>query len=108
MEKLKLTGTGNKERRSYFILSKEQRFFSLFPIFLMNCGFKNIGIYEDYQEGTDIATFKDTIEHMQNEDYDIDIVYTSDKIILIVRTDADNREKLLSAIKKIADSEEIQ
>lgn len=102
MEKLKLFGTGNEGRRSYYILSKEQQFFSLFPMFLLNCGFKDLGIFEDYQEGTNIKDFNNTTEHLQNKDYDIDIVYTADRIILTVRTNPENREKLISAIERIA------
>lgn len=104
MEKLKLLGTGNDGRRSYYILSKEQQFFSFFPMFMLNCGFKDIGIFEDYQEGTNINDFNNTTEHIQNKDYDIDIIYTADRIILIVRTDPKNREKIVSAVERIAEA----
>jgi hypothetical protein len=101
--KLKLVGSGNEGNRNFFILSKEDSFFSLFPLFLIGCGIKNIGIYEDYQEDKpDINSFNNKIENFKNEEYDIDLIYTSDKIILIVRTDISNREKLLFGIKKIS------
>ncbi len=104
MTKLKLIGSGNEGRRNFFILSKEDSFFSSFPLLLIGCGFKSIGIYEDYQEDKpNINLFNNKIEHFQNEDYDIDLIYTQDKLILIVRTDVSNREKLLFGIKKIAD-----
>lgn len=103
LKKLKLIGSGNEKERNFFILNKNNSFFSLFPLFLIGCGFKQIGIYEDYQEDKpDIKTFKNKIEHFQNDDYDIELIYTQDRIILIVRTDISNKEKLLFGIKKMA------
>ena len=104
INKLKLIGSGNEKRRNFFILSKEESFFSLFPLFLIGCGFKNIAIFEEYQENKpDIKIFNNNINHFQNEDYDIDLIYTQNKIILIVRTDISNREKLIFGIKKMAE-----
>lgn len=104
VSKLKLIGSGNEEKRNFFILSKDDSFFSLFPIFLIGCGIKDIGIYEDYQEDKpNIALFNNKVENFRNEDYDIDIIFTQDRIILIVRTDISNKEKLLFGIKKIAE-----
>lgn len=104
MSKLKLIGSGNEENRNFFILNKEDSFFSLFPIFLIGCGIKNIGIYEDYQEEKpNINQFTNKIENFRNEKYDIDIIYTNDRIILIVRTEISNRDKLLSGIKKMVE-----
>ncbi|MFH0752339.1 MAG: hypothetical protein V1914_01950 [archaeon] len=103
MEKLRLYGSGNEGRRNYYILGKEQKFLSLFPMFLLNCGIQEIGIFEDYQEDAPkIKDMNNTLEHFENQDYDIDVVYTSDKVILIVRTASENREKLVAAIEKIA------
>ncbi|MEW5896336.1 MAG: hypothetical protein AB1668_01470 [Nanoarchaeota archaeon] len=103
IKQLKLFGSGNEDRRNFFVLSKEYSFFSLFPLFLVNCGFKNIGIYEDYQEEKpDINTFNNRIEHFQNQTYDIDLIYTRNRILLIVRTDPSNQKRLLKGIQKIA------
>jgi len=100
--KLRLVGSGNKGERNFFILTKEKSFFSLFPLFLINCGFKNIGVYEDYQEEEpNIDIFSNKIEHFQNENYDIDLIYTSNRVILIVRTAETNRNKLIKAINRI-------
>ena len=49
-KKLRVIGSGNKEGRFFFIFNKEESFFGLFSSFLINCGFRNLGIYEDYQE----------------------------------------------------------
>jgi len=101
-KKLKLIGTGNEDGRNFFVLSKEDSFFALFPMFLLNCEFKKIGIFEDYQEDKpDLNALTNTLQHFKNENYDIDIVYTQDKIILIVRTAIENRKKLVSAIESM-------
>lgn len=103
MNKMKLTGSGNEEGRFFYIFDKSANFFSLFPRFLLGCGFENIGVYEDYQEKPPaIDNFKNKIEHFKNEEYDIDVVFTHDKIMLIVRTEEKNRENLLSGIQSIS------
>ncbi len=102
--KLKLIGSGNEDNRHFFILSKEDSFFSLFPLFLIGCGIKNISVYEDYQEDKPkISSFNNIIENFKNEEYDIDVIYTHNRIVLIVRTDRSNRDKLLVGIKKISE-----
>lgn len=101
--KLKLIGSGNEGNRNYFIFNKDNSFFSSFPLFLIGCGFKEIREFEDYQiDVPDINSIKNKIEYFKNEEYDIDLIYTSDKIILIVRTNIANRYILLNGIKKIA------
>ena len=104
-KKLKLVGSGNEEGRFFFIFNKGESFFSLFPQFLLGCGFRDLGIYEDYQEEMpDIKQFTNKIEHFKNEGYDIDVIYAQDRIILIVRTNKDNRKQLITGIENITDS----
>lgn len=104
IKKLKLVGSGNEGERSFFILTKGQSFFSLFPIFLIGCGFKDLGIYEYIKENKEnISTFHNKVEYFRNENYEIDLIYTNDRIILIVRTDINNRKNLIEGIKKIAE-----
>ena len=103
MKKLKIIGSGNKGKRNFFVFEKKDIIFSAFPLLLISLGFKNIGVYEDYQESPPtIEDMKNSIENFSNEEYDIDLIYTSNRIILIVRTDISNREKLILAIKKIS------
>lgn len=103
-KKLKVIGSGNKEGRFFFIFNKEESFFGLFSSFLINCGFRNLGIYEYYQEEKpDIKLFNNKVENFKNEEYDIDIIYTNNSIILIIRTNQENYKSLMSGIEKIAD-----
>ena len=70
---------------------------------MISLGFKDIGIYEDYQESPPkIEDMENSIENFSNEEYDIDLIYTSNRVILIIRTDVSNREKLIPAINKIS------
>lgn len=108
IKKLKLIGSGNENERNFFILNKEDSFFSLFPIFLISIGFRNIGNFESYQDDKpDLASFKNKIDHFKNNDYDIDIIYTEDRIILIIRTDMYNRDKLIANINKLVNYKNI-
>ena len=105
-KKLKLLGSGNIDNWNYFVLSKDSCFFSLFPIFLIRCGITNIGIYEDYQEEIpDMNLFNNKIENYKNGKYDIDLIYSTNRIILIVRTDISNRDILIEGLNEIVDSE---
>jgi hypothetical protein len=107
MKKHKLIGLGSSGNRNFYIFQKESSFIYLFPVFLKSLGFKNTGVYEDYKEDKknkpDIKTMNNFVEHFKNEKYDIDLIYTLDKIILIIRGSSTNRENLVSAIKKISD-----
>ena len=100
---MKLTGSGNEDGRFFYIFDKDITFFSLFPKFLLGCGFEDLGVYEEYQEKLpNINNFKNKIEHFKNNEYDIDIIYTHDKIILIIRTEEKNRNYLISGISSMS------
>lgn len=103
INKLKLIGSGNKEGRYYYIFNKDNTFFSLFPKFLIGCDFENLGVYEDYQEkNQNITNFENKIEHFKNNNYDIDVIFTHNKIILIVRTNEENKKNLLLGITSMS------
>lgn len=104
-KKLKLLGSGNQDGRSFFIFNKEASFFPRFSLFLIGCGFKDLGIYEDYaEEKQEIKEFNNYIDNLKNEEYDIDLIITVDRIILIVRHDIESRNKLVAGIKRILKS----
>jgi hypothetical protein len=103
MNKLAVLGSGNEGSRSFFIFEKNESFFSLFPLFLSGCGFKKIGVYESYQDDKpSLNKLNNRVENFKNENYDIDVIYTQDRIILLVRTDSSNREKLIAGIERMA------
>lgn len=95
VNKLKLLGTGNKENRFFYIFEKDKIFFSLFPKFLIGCDFENLGLYED----EDISFSENKVENFKNDFYDIDVIFTCNRVILIIRTD--EREALISGILPI-------
>lgn len=100
--KLDLIGSGNQDGRFFYIFSKDSSFFSLFPKFLMGCGFENLGAYEDYSSDfPDLDLLENKIEYFKNDAYDIDIIFTRNRIILIVRTSEHNRDNLVKGIKNV-------
>jgi len=100
---MKLIGSGNKDGRFYYIFNKENSFFSLFPKFLLGCGFDNLGDYENEEEETrDIINFKNKVEHFKNNDYDIDLIFSHDRIILIIRTLDSNKDNLIKGIDSMS------
>ena len=100
--KTRLLGSGNKGKRSYFILEKDDSFFSLFPKFLLGCGFKELDEYDNLEEEKkDISDYTNRVENYKNAEYDIDVVFTQDRIVLIVRTE--NRDALTRGIKLMTD-----
>ena len=92
---MRLTGAGNEGNRNFFIFDKDNSFQSLFAVFLVNCGFEP-GSYENRE---DICKRKNLVEHFKNDRYDIDVVYTENRIILIVRTEL--KEELNKGIEKM-------
>ena len=103
INKLRLVGSGSSSGRFFYIFDKNSSFFSLFPKFLLECGFRDLGAYEDYLENPpDIHDFVNRIEHFKNEEYDIDVLYTHNRIFLIVRTGEKNKERLINGISSIS------
>jgi hypothetical protein len=104
IKKLKLTGSGNKEGRSFFIMEKKKEFFPLFSNFLINCGIQDPNFVDEYSENApNINNFIDRVYHFQNEKYDLDLILTEGKIILIVRTNKSNLVTLRKGIEKICE-----
>ena len=101
-KKLVLLGSGNQNGRSFFIFNKDSSFFPRFSLFLIGCGFNDLGIYEDYaEEKTNIKKFNNYVDNLKNNEYDIDLIITANRIILIVRHEPESREELISGIKRM-------
>lgn len=103
MKKLILSGLGNdaEQKRSYFLFKKSNDI-QAFDEFWKKLGF---GLF-DYDEGGSIQESCNRVEHFRNEKFDIDIVYTQDKIIFIVRGEPKNLEKFKSLVFKYSELRE--
>jgi len=104
MNKLKITGLSNLGKRSVYIFQKENSFFSLFPIFLDSLNLEKLGTFYTYDaKPFNIKELVDNEDHTENKDYDLDVYYGKDKIIVVIRTNEKNREKVINEIKKISE-----
>ncbi|MCK4647509.1 hypothetical protein KAT24_01100 [Candidatus Pacearchaeota archaeon] len=102
MEVLKLIGLGNdeKNKRSYFILKKKNLFKKSFNEIL-----DKLNLYPPiYDEQGSIEDLENQLDHFKNDNFDIDVIYTKDRIIVIVRAEQKDLNKfksLLLAYSKI-------
>jgi len=96
MKTLKLIGLGNDEfnKRSFFILEQSELFQKYFNEILEKIKIKDM----IYDEQLPIKSRVNEIDHFKNEDYDIDVIYTKEKIMLIVRSKQENLERFKSLI----------
>jgi hypothetical protein len=104
MKTLRLIGLGNDEfnKRSSFILEQSELFQESFNEIL-----EKIKINDQiYDEQLPIKSRVNEIDHFKNKDYDIDVVYTIDTIILIVRAEQKNLERFKSLILACSKMEE--
>jgi|SaaInl4_150m_RNA_FD_contig_31_850989_length_657_multi_8_in_0_out_0_1 hypothetical protein len=95
MKPLKLIGLGNveKDKRSYFIFEKSNNFL------IFNEILEKIGIDKlFYDELGAIESKSNELDHINNDRFDIDVVYTQDRIILIVRGKQKDLERFKSLI----------
>lgn len=104
MKTLKLIGLGNDEfnKRSSFILEQSELFQKYFNEILEKIKIKDM----IYDEQLPIKSRLNEIDHFKNEDYDIDVIYTNETIILIVRAKQENLEKFKSLILAYSKMEE--
>ncbi len=100
--KINLVGSGNNEKRTFYIFKKDRNFFKIFPDLLEKLGFGLISeaIKEKYQSQEDkIWELKSYLDNFINEKFDIDLIIASNRIILIIRSDPKNRTFLVDVIK---------
>ncbi len=97
-------GLSNKGKRNAYIIEKNSSFIPLFANFLLNCGFKN-NQYIEYSEDKSIKIDEwiDTQDNFKNEDYDIDIIFGKERIILIIRTVEENLDRVRKGINNMCD-----
>jgi len=104
MKSLVLVGLGNdeKDKRSYFILEKDEVFKKYFNEIL-----EKLKLFPPiYDEQGSIAEFINQINHYKNNNFDLDVIYTSDKIILIVRAKSTDLVRFKSLILAYSKMEE--
>ena len=104
MKSLVLVGLGNdeKNKRSYFFIRKEDSFRESFNEILEKLKLE----YPIPIEQSPINELENKLDHYINNDFDIDVVYTSDRIILIVRAESTNLERFKSLILAYSKMEE--
>jgi len=104
MEKIKLYGLGSDDNYSYFIFDKKIEFIKLFSAFLEKIGIDKLPYLYQIDEGSLISIDEatDTIEHVYNGNFDVEVFYGKEKIIVVIRSNED-REKYIEMIKEFAD-----
>ena len=98
MKNLILSGLGNnaEQKRSYFLFNKPDDPRS-FNEFWKSLGFNSLFYYDE--EGSIKETYN-RIEHFRNKIFDIDVIWTQDKIIFIVRGEQKDLKKFKSLVFK--------
>lgn len=104
INKLKLVSSGIEGNRVFFIVEKSNSFFDLFPVFLVSCGFRDIGVFNDYQFlKPEISRIYNKTERYLSCSCDIDLAYSLDKIFIFVRASEDERELIVDKFRRIAE-----
>lgn len=104
MKSLNLIGLGNDESsgRSFFILDINESFQKCFNEIL-----KKINIDDRiYEEQLPLSGRTNEIDHFKNKEFDIDVIYTETKIIIIVRADKKDLKEFKSLILNCSEMEE--
>lgn len=96
MKTLKLIGLGNDQQnnRSYFFLEKSNLFLKYFNEILEKIGISRL-IYDELGQ---IEEKENELEHFKNDNFDIDVIYTSNRIIILVRASQEDLERFKSLI----------
>ena len=104
MKSLVLVGLGNddEDKRSYFFIRKEDSFRESINEKLEKL---KLGHPILIEEGP-ISELENKLDHYINNEFDLDVIYTSDKIILIVRAKPTNLERFKSLILAYSKMEE--
>ena len=97
-----MTAVGRGKKRSYYVLVKESLVEKPLNEIMEKIGLDPL--YYSYEDGGDNPTgYKNNVQHRVKGKYDIDVVYTADRIVLIVRAPKEQQEifkNLMSAYSK--------
>ena len=96
MKSLVLVGLGNDEdnHRSYFVIRKEDSFKESFNELLEKL---KLGPPIPIEQSP-ISELENELDHYLNNEFDLDVIYTHDRIILILRAEPKNLERFKSLI----------
>ena len=87
-ERARLVGMGNEDNRAYFVFEKTDAFFRMFLEVLQKADIAGTGcLYLYTEDPTSVKKVTDNIEHIKNQDIDIDIFYGKLRVIVVVRSD---------------------
>lgn len=94
MKVLELTGLGNDSlnKRSFFIFKLDEIFQQHFNEILEKIGLKS----RIYDEQLPLSKRKNQLDYFKNDEFDIDVIYTSDRIIVLVRANKSDLERFKS------------
>jgi hypothetical protein len=106
MESMHMTAIGNDEKRNYYILAKESLVEKPLNEIMKKIGYGILyyGKEEGISDSHSPTGFENYVDHVVTGKYDIDIVYTTDRIILIVRApekEQKNFRELMLAYSKM-------
>ena len=110
-EKIKILEISKNEHRSVFSFPKEQKLFGIIRNILMKLGFENESVYDfgclmdeeseqpiedekGHMTEAKIERYKERIFNFSNNDYSIDIIFFSKKVILIFNYKKDKQQEL--------------
>jgi len=86
-----MTAVGRGEKRSYYILIKESLVEKPLNEIMEKIGLDPL-YYSNENEGDDPIGYNNNVQHRIAGKYDIDIVYTANRIVLIVRAPKEQQE----------------
>ena len=110
MKKLTLLGISNWAEKGRFRtelrIKKQQVFFKHFKNLLINLGWDKWDLCalgeDENHKAIKLFNYLDTSENYYNKGYDIDVIYFSKRIELIVRGNNSKREKFIKELDKIS------
>jgi hypothetical protein len=105
-EKLRLYSMRRIDDKTIFKIEKRQDFFVKFRMLLKNIGFKEAS-YWHYDpsklvEGN-ISHLVNFCDEFNNRNYDMDIIFTLDRVLVILRSSAANRMRFVEELMKFCE-----
>ncbi|MBT4377157.1 hypothetical protein HOD29_07340 [archaeon] len=110
MEKIKIKSLSKTSFRSKYVFPKQQKFFKIFRKVLTNLKIKEANVLGAYYDEKDeqhilekeekISTYHETIDHFENKQYSVEIIYFSDSIHVIFNSKRDKQQEISNILEK--------